>query len=88
MRKIRFRSSFKEIVKTKVIKEVKNLGIKKESLSGDIPIKIIKQFSDLFAIFITENFNLCLNKEEFMKIVKTAEVTPIYRKANPFEKTN
>ena len=53
---------FKEIGKTEVIKEIKNLDIKKRSLSSDIPTKIIKEFDDLFVIFIPENFNLCFNK--------------------------
>ena len=50
--------SFKEIEKTEVIKEIKNLDIKKGSLSSNIPTKIIKEFDDLFITFITENFNL------------------------------
>ena len=80
--------SFKEVEKTKVIKEIKNLDIKKGSLSSDIPTKMIKKFDDLFAVFITEDFNLCLNKGEFPEILKMTEVTPIYKKANPFEKDN
>ena len=80
--------SFKEIGKTEVIKEIKNLDIKKGSLSSDIPTKVIKEFDDLFAIFITENFNLCLNIGKFPEILKIAEVTPIYEKENPFEKDN
>ena len=80
--------SFKEIGKTEVIKKIKNLDIKKGWLFGDIPTKIIKEFDYLFATFITENFNLCLNKAEFPEIFKIAEVTPIYKKANPFEKDN
>ena len=80
--------SFKEIGKTEVIKEIINLDIKKGSLSSDIPTKIIKEFDDLFVTFITENFNLCLNKGEFPQVLKIAEVTPIYKKANPFEKDN
>ena len=46
----------------------------------------MKKFCDLFAILITENFNLCLNKEEFPEILKVVDVTAIYKKANPFEK--
>ena len=80
--------SFKEIGKTEVIKEITNLGIKKGSLSSDILTKIIKEFDDLFASFITENFNLYMNKGEFPEILKIAEVAPIYKKANPFEKDN
>ena len=56
-------------------KEIKNLDIKKGSLSSDIPTKIIKEFGDLFPIFITENFNLCLNKGEFTEILKIVEFT-------------
>ena len=79
--------SFKEIGKTEVVKEIKNLDIK-GSHSKDIPTKIIKEFNDLFATFITENFDLCLNKGEFSEIIQIAEVTPNYKKANPFEKGN
>ena len=66
--------SYKKIVKTEVIKKIKNLEIKKGSLSINIPTKIIKEFDDLFSVFITENFKLCLNKREFREIVKIAEV--------------
>ena len=54
--------------------------------SNDIPTKIVKEFDDIFAIFIIANFNLCLNKEEFAEILKFAEVTAIYKKVNSFEK--
>ena len=72
----------------KLSKEITNLDIKKRSLSSDIPTKIIKESDDLFAIFITKNFNLSLNKGEFPEILKIAKVTPIYKKVNPFEKDN
>ena len=80
--------SFKEIWKTKVNKEIKNLDLKKGSLSSDIVTDIIKGFDDLLVIFITKNFNLYLNNGEFPEILKIAEFTPIYRKANPFQKGN
>ena len=63
---------------------MKNLEIK----FSDIPTKIIKEIDDLFAIVITENFNLCLNNGEFPEILKIAEVTSFRKKANPFEKDN
>ena len=80
--------SFNENEKTDVIKEIKNVYIKKVSLSSNIPTKITKEFDDLFATFITENFNLCLNKGEFPEILKIAEVTPLYKKVYLFEKDN
>ena len=70
--------SFKEIGKTELIKEIKNLDIKKGLVFSDIPTKIIKEFDNLFATFIPKNFNLCLNKGKFPEILKIAEVTPIY----------
>ena len=80
--------SFKEIGKTEVTKEIKNLDIKEGSLFSDIPTKIIKEFDDLFATFIPENFNLCLNKGGFPEILKIVEITQIFKKGNPFEKDN
>ena len=44
--------SFKETVKAEVIKEIKKFEIQKGSLSSDIFTKIMKQFSDLFAILL------------------------------------
>ena len=58
--------------------------MKKRSLFNNIPTKIMKQFGHLFAIFVTENFNICLNKGEFPEILKIVEVTPIYKKARQF----
>ena len=69
-----------------VIKEIKDLDIKKGSLSSNIPTKTIKEFGYLFASFITQNFELWLNKGEFPEILEIAEVTPICQKANLFEK--
>ena len=80
--------SFKEIMKTEVIKEIKNLDIKKGTLSSDISTKIITEFGNLISVSIIENFNLPLNKGEFSEIRKIAHVTPVYQKANPFEKDN
>ena len=79
---------FKEIMKAEVIKEIKNLDIKKGSLSSDIPTKIITEFGNLISVSIIENVNLPLNKGEFSEILKIAQVTPVYQKANPFEKDN
>ena len=75
---------FKEIGKIEVIKEIKypDIGL----LTSDIPVKIIKESDDLFAIFITEKFNLCLNKREFIEILETPGVSPIYKKAKAFAK--
>lgn len=46
--------SFKKIIEAEVIKEMKNLEIKKESLSNVIFTKIVTEFGGLLAIFINE----------------------------------
>ena len=56
--------SFKDIEKIEVNQRNKKLDTNTGSLSKDIPSKIMIEFDGLFAIFITENFNLWLNKGE------------------------
>ena len=56
--------SFKEIEKIEVNQRNKKLDTNTGSLSKDIPSKIMIEFDGLFAIFITENFNLWLKKGE------------------------
>ena len=67
--------SFEETEKIEE-KDIKNLDIKKELLSSDVPTKIIKEFDNLFVSFITENFNLCLNIAEIPEILKIALKLP------------
>ena len=62
--------SFKETVKADVIKEIKNFDIQKESLPSDIFTKIIKQFSDLFAILSPNVLIYASIKENFKKFLK------------------
>ena len=50
--------SFKEIEKIEVNQRNKKLDTNTGSLSKDIPSKIMIESDGLFAIFITENFNL------------------------------
>ena len=62
--------SFKETVKADVIKEIKNFDIQKESLPSDIFTKIIKQFSDLFAILLPNVLIYASIKENFKNFLK------------------
>ena len=62
--------SFKETVKADVIKEIKNFDIQKGSLPSDILTKIIKQFSDLFAILLPNVLIYASIKENFKKFLK------------------
>ena len=80
--------SFKETVKADVIKEIKNFDIQKESLPSDIFTKIIKQFSDLFAILLPNVLIYASIKENFKKFLKLLKLLqPIGKQALSRNKT-
>ena len=55
---------------------------------NDVPTKYIKKFSDVFTLVITGGYNNCVATGFFPEYFKTAEVTHIYKKDKPTEKTN
>ena len=57
----RFDKIVHSLLKTPVSSKIKKLDTKKGQSSSNISTNIIKEFGDLCANFITENFNLCLN---------------------------
>ena len=71
-----------------IAKEISNLRSGKASRSNDIPTKVIKNFKDLFAIFIYNNYNKCLLDETFPEDLKTAEVAPIHKKKKRTDKNS
>ena len=75
--------SFKEMTKSIVVQEIKNLHPKKTSRSDEIPTKLIKEYSDRFATIIVEDFNKCMHNGTFPKRFKISEVIPVYKKDEP-----
>ena len=71
-----------------VLRNIKNLHIKKASQFNDVPTKYIKKFSDVFNPVITDNYNNCLAIGIFPESFKTAEVISTYKNDKPTEKTN
>ena len=63
-------------------KEISNLKSEKAVRSNDIPTKIIKDFKDLFATFIYNNYNKCLLDGAFPEDLKTAKVVPVHKNHN------
>ena len=80
--------SFKPVTKEMIAKEISNLKSGKAVRSNDIPTKIIKDFKDLFATFIYNNYNKCLLDGTFPEDLKTAEVVPVYKKKKRTDKNN
>ena len=79
---------FKPVTKEMIAKEISNLKSGKAVPSNDIPTKIIKDFKDLFATFIYNNYNKCLLDGTFPEDLKTAEVVPVYKKKKRTDKNN
>ena len=80
--------SFNDITKPFFIKEIKNLDPKKTSQSNDIPTKLIKEYSEIFATIIVEDFNKCMHNGTFPRSFKISEVIPVYKKDEPYDKNN
>ena len=54
----------------------------------DIPIKILKQNSDIFSYILCHNFNNSLFSKVFPSSLKKADITPVYKKGEKFLKNN
>ena len=72
--------SLKYVSFEEIIKEIGKLEIKKACQDTDIPTKIIKENADIFADFIYQNFNNAIDIAVFPAILKSAVVTPLYKK--------
>ena len=57
--------TFKKVDKEQIFTAIKRLDPKKVSKSNDIPLRIIKEFSDIFGGFLAKNFHECLDKVFF-----------------------
>ena len=53
---------------------------RKVTQSNDIPTKDIKENDDIFATFITENFNNMIKNSIFPDLIKQADIKPVYKK--------
>ncbi|XP_057310198.1 uncharacterized protein LOC130648176 [Hydractinia symbiolongicarpus] len=71
-----------------VEKYIRKLDPKKAQQKDDIPTNIIKENSDIFSQFITENFNQSLKSSEFATSLKNADITPTHKKGLRTEKAN
>ena len=80
--------SFKPVTKEMIAKEISNLKPRKAVHSNDILTKILKDFEDLFATLIYNNYNKSLLDRTFLEDLKTAEVVPVYKKKNCTDKNN
>ena len=80
--------SFKSISKDDIIEAVKKLPSNKASISNNIPISIIKNFSTCYCEKLASIFNDCLKENKFPNLMKIAEISPVFKKLDNTSKDN
>ena len=63
-----------------VKKEIRRLSTRKATQYSDLPVKILKENSDIFGEYICDFFNECVDKGTFPSILKHANITPVFKK--------
>ena len=72
--------SFSVVQKTQILNEITQLNSSKAGESTDIPTKIIKQNSNIFADFILTSFNQSVANSIFPSSLKNADITSVFFK--------
>ena len=78
---------FKEVSSNEV-KKLKSLNTKKSALSSCIPFSILINSIDTYLPILTDNINDSIKNGVFPDELKLAEVIPLFKKTDPFDKSN
>lgn len=79
---------FKPTTKEEIKKIIMNLSSHKAQANSDIPLKIVKQFSEVFSKFFSKSINDSFNTSQFPNILKSATITPIHKRNSKNDKSN
>ena len=79
---------FKPVNQTTVSKVVKKLNPKKATGVDQLPAKMIKAGSEVLSGPISSIFNKCVKLGKFPNDLKSAQVTPVFKKDDPLIKKN
>ena len=80
--------SFQPFSKSETKKGILNLDNSKACQESDMPTKVIKVNSDIFADILYEVYNRSLEVGTFPSSMKLANVTPVYKKGSQSDKGN
>ena len=80
--------SFKTVETGDIEKEINNINPKKATTSNSIPPNILKTYAKVSASVLHKLFNHSIEKSDFPQNLKLADITPVYKKNNPLDKTN
>ena len=72
--------SFSNVSVAGVKKEIRKLDPRKGTKNTDIPVRILKQNSDIFGNCICDFLNECVDKGVFPSILKNPNITPVFKK--------
>ena len=78
----------KEVSSEEVKKVIKSLNKKKSAISSCIPVKVLTDSVDTYLPIFTDIINSSVRNGTFPEELKLAEVTPLFKKADPFDKVN
>ena len=81
-------TKFIEVSPDKVRKIMQPLNKKKSAISFCIPVIHLTESVDIYLQFLTDIINQPLKNSIFPDELELAEVIPIFKKADPFEKMN
>ena len=68
--------------------EIKGLNPNKATTHNNFPPKILRQSAEVTANTLQLLFNNAISNSEFRENLKLADVTPVFKKKDPFDKTN
>ena len=71
-----------------MLHEIKQLDTRKACQDTDVPSKIVKMNSDIFADVLHQNFNDAIATSVFKQNLKNAYVTPVFKKGDRNSETN
>ena len=80
--------SFSNVSVAHVKKEIRKLDPRKATQNTDLPIRILKQNSDIFGNYICDFFNACIDKGVFPSILKNVIIAPVFKKGFTGSKDN
>ena len=80
--------SFSDVSIADVIKEIRKIDRRKATQNTDIPVRILKQNSDIFGNYICDFFNECFDKGVFPSTLKNANITLVVKEGFRGSKDN
>ena len=79
---------FKHIMLSDIKNEIKGLNPNKATTHNNFPPKILRQSAEVTANTLQLLFNNAISNSEFPENLKLADVTPVFKKKDPLDKTN